>query len=95
MQSSNYGESSMGDGNHDNDDFTESKDNIPIIVSDDEIDQLPHLPTSSYANSDAELLNFKLADIAMRFGVEKRNMVESQMLNLCISLEKRLLQRQL
>lgn len=83
----------MEEENHDDED--ECKDNIPIIVSDDESNELPRLPSSSYAHNDAELLNFKLADIAMRFGVEKRNMVESQMLNLCISLERQLVQRQL
>lgn len=53
------------------------------------------LPLNNYANNDGELLNFKLADIGMRFGVEKRNMVESQMLNLCVSLERQFLQKQL
>lgn len=67
---------------------------LAIIVSDDDSEQFPNLPVRNYAHNDADLLNFKLADIAFRFGVEKRNMVESQMLNLCISLEKQLLEQQ-
>lgn len=82
----------MGDGSFDTDTPTDSKDDIPIIISDDENNGLPPL-VSTYNETD--LINFKLADIAMRFGPEKRNLVETQMLNLCISFEKRLLQKQL
>lgn len=78
----------------DPDTFSEHKDDIPIVISDDESNDVL-LPLNNYANNDGELLNFKLADIGMRFGVEKRNMVESQMLNLCVSLERQFLQKQL
>lgn len=76
------------------DDTNDNKNDIAIIINEDENDDLPPL-MHKYAYNDAELLNFKLADIAIRFGIEKRRMVESQMLNLCISLERELLQKQL
>lgn len=72
----------------------EPKDEAPEVISDEEANNF-QFPVGCYTHGNEELLNFKLMDIAMRFGIEQRNMVESQMLNLCISLEKQLLQRQM
>ncbi|XP_031626096.1 uncharacterized protein LOC116342569 [Contarinia nasturtii] len=69
------------------DTFFEHKDDIPAAVDDEANNRMLF---NHFGRNDGDLLSFKLADIAMRFGIEKRNMVESQMLNLCISLEKKL-----